>query len=75
MACNVIAICAITGTYVWREMVKNMFVWKSNQRRVHQSDVENPAKKQNQVKNTDGVQLAFNNETDLYFKQLDLQWS
>jgi hypothetical protein len=59
--------------------IRRLFVLKSVQTRVHQSDVEDSAKKQNQIKSqlksTDGVQLAFTNETDVYFRQLDLLWS
>jgi hypothetical protein len=60
--------------------LKRLFIWKRLTRRVHQSDenVEDPTKQQNrlksQVKSTDGVQLTFKDEADIYFRQLDLVW-
>lgn len=84
---NVLCLCSITGTYVWREMfkiyLKRLFICKPTQKRVHQygdNEVDDPTNRQcrskSQVKNTDGKPLAFNlrEEADIYFKQLDALW-
>lgn len=85
-ACNVLSLCCVTGTYVWRQMLKtqlkNLFICKCHQKRVHQcEEVEEETsgqryKMNTSVKNTDGVPLAFNvrEEADIYFKQLTALW-
>lgn len=86
VSCIVICLCATTGTYVWRQMLKiylkRLIALKFVSNQVHQSEVEaqadDPTKRQNtvkpEVKNTDGELLAFKNEADIYFKQLNAAW-
>lgn len=58
-----------------------MFLLKFTSNQVNQSEeeIEDPTKKQDilrsQVKNTDGEQLAFKDETGIYFKQLQDMWN